>query len=106
NGGCTSFSIKNNREYADLLVDLDYENRIEIGEFIVLNEPAFILGNYKKEAQIKRRPEKLNLRLGDKPVIWLDKKNDRIGFADKTRCRVQSIDSVESFAIQNVLPAK
>lgn len=105
-GGCTSLSIKNNREYADLLFDLDYESKIEISENITLAEQTYITGNYKKDVQIKRRPEQLNLQLGDKPVIWLDNKNGKIGFADKTRSRVQSMDEVESFAIQNILPAK
>src|SRR5690606_15317270 len=105
-GGSTSLSIKNNREYADLLIDSDYESEIEVSEMIILAEQTYIMGNYKKDAQIKRRPEQLNLQLGDKPVIWLDKKNGKIGFADKTRSRVQSIDEVDSFAIQNILPAK
>lgn len=106
NGGCTSFSIKNNREYADLLIDEDYENAIEVSDFINLSEQTYVVGNYKKNPQVKRRPAKLNLKVGDKPAVWLDKKNGKIGFADKTRSKVEDIDAVESIAIQNILPAK
>lgn len=106
NGGSTSLSIKNNREYADLLVDQDYEKAIEVSDFFFLNEQIEIIGNYKKDPQVRRRPEKLNLKAGDKPVVWLDNKNGRLGFADKTRCKVEALNTIESFAIQNILPAK
>lgn len=105
-GGSTIFSIKNNREYADLLIDQDYENAMEVSDFILLNEQVYIIGNYKKDPQLRRRPAKLNLKADDKPMVWLDNKNGRIGFADKSRCKIEDLNAVESFTIQNVLPAK
>ena len=39
-------------------------------------------------------------------MIWVDRKNRKIGFADDNYCQVFEMDEIESLVIQNILPAK
>ncbi|WP_148304588.1 hypothetical protein [Formosa agariphila] len=106
NGGYTSFSVKNEREYPEYLVDLDYESKIEVSDFIQINENIRTVSNYKSNSKIKRRPENLKSHVGEAPTLWIDHKNSKIGFADQSYCQVFDKSEIQSFTIQNILPAK
>lgn len=105
-GGYTSFSVKNEREYSDFLVDLDYENKIEVSDYLIINEKVGTSSDYKRNSNIKRRPETLLPNNNDKATIWIDNKNSKIGFADNSYCQVFDKSEIISLTIQNVLPAK
>lgn len=105
-GGYTSFSIKNQREYPELLIDLEYEKEIEVSNYITIPKKIWTTSDYKRNENIKRRPMNLLPGNNDTPVIWIDNKNSKIGFADKTHCQVFNKPEIVSFTIQNVLPAR
>jgi hypothetical protein len=100
----SSFAIENLREYPQLLIDLEYEELMEVTSWIVLPLNINTSHDYKRIERIKRRPNKLpNNGL---PIIWLDDKNNKIGFADDRHCQMFDKFEIESFTIQNILPAK
>jgi len=104
--GSTSFGIYNCREYDDLLIDQVYEATIEISDQILLPDDVHIYGDYKKEKSIRRRPPKLVEFSGEQPVIWIDRKNKKIGFAGKALSVIYEIEAIQQIAVQNILPAK
>lgn len=105
-GGYTSFSVINRREYPELLIDSEYEKQIEVSSYITINEKISTSSDYKRNKNIKRRPINLLQNNNDLPVSWMDNKNSKLGFADKTNCQVFDKSEIISFTIQNILPAK
>lgn len=105
-GGYTSFSIKNQREYPELLIDPEYEKEIEVSNYITIPRKIWTSSDYKANGNIKRRPMHLLPGNNDTPAIWIDNKNSKIGFADKTHCQVFNKSEIISFTIQNILPAR
>ena len=104
-GGYTSFNIQNRREYPELLINTEYENKMEVSNYITINKEINTPSDYKKNKFIKFRP--LNLLSGSNaPTVWMDNKNSKIGFADKTYCLIFDKKDIISFTIQNILPAK
>jgi len=104
--GYTSLIIENNRDYPAVLVDEMYEQKMAISDYQVLQNGIYIAGNYKKEAQIKRRPPKLTELCGEKPLIWRDDNNQKIGFANGRFAKIYEADKIEKIYIQNTLPAR
>jgi hypothetical protein len=103
NGGYTSLSIKNQREYPELLIANNYESKIEVSSILELPLKIGTSGDYKRNERVKRRPPKLDSK---HPVIWIDNKNSKIGFADQTYCQVFGKNEIRQLTIQNILPAK
>src|SRR5699024_9404655 len=56
--------------------------------------------------QIQRRPPKLIEICGDRPVVWRDDENHKIGFASGRFAKVFDARKIEEITIQNTLPAK
>ena len=106
NGGYTSLSIENKREYPELLRNESYEERMVISDFLLLNGNITISGDYRKNKRIKIRPKKINLQFKDKTIIWVDDKNKKIGFSSNNLAQLFDITEINSFCIQNILPAK
>lgn len=104
--GSTSFGIYNCRDYNDLLIDRVDEAVMEISDQIILPDEVRICGDYKKEKSIRRRPPKLTELSGEQPVIWIDKKNKKIGFAGKDLSVLYEIKAIQQIAVQNIMPAK
>ncbi|NGP88264.1 hypothetical protein [Fodinibius halophilus] len=104
--GYTSFSIRNQREYPKLLIDKEYEDNLEVTSRLLIEEPISTSSHYKKNPRVRRRPPDLISNDPVCPVIWFDSKNDKIGFADRSHCQVFNWGKIESFSIQNVLPAR
>ncbi|MCE3227232.1 MAG: hypothetical protein K0S32_1783 [Bacteroidetes bacterium] len=104
-GGYTSFTIHNNREYSSLLMD-EYENEIVVSDFMLLEGNVSMSGDYKRNKKVKRRPPFLSGQFKDKAMIWSDDKNNKIGFADKNYSQVFDKNEIKSFSVQNILPAK
>ncbi|WP_378173039.1 hypothetical protein [Aquimarina sp. SS2-1] len=103
NGGYTSFSVRNQREYTDLLIDRSYESIIEISSYLEFSDRVRTSGDYKRNNRVKRRPSILESK---KPMIWIDDRNSRIGFADQSYSQTFKKDTIKQFTIQNILPAK
>lgn len=106
--GYTSFSVENKREYPALLENTEYENSMELSDYLILDskEDIHFSGDYKKDAGIKRRPPILTERFDDKPVIWRDDRHHKIGFSVGEYAYIFDKKEVKSMAIGNVLPAK
>ncbi|WP_405291687.1 hypothetical protein [Algibacter sp. Ld11] len=105
-GAYTSLSVKNERDYPELLANSDYENIMEVSEYLVIDTSVKTSSDYKRNRQIKRRPANLLPNNNDAVTIWVDHKNSKIGFADKCYSQVYNTCDISSFTIQNVLPAK
>ena len=105
-GGYTSIEIKNKREYPELLIDSEYEKKGQIDDYLYIDEEIETSSNYKFNPRIKQKFSKLNANMINKPIIWMDIKNDSIGFAYKKYYQVFKRSQIKSFSIQNVLPAK
>ncbi|MEH0155571.1 hypothetical protein V6R21_15600 [Limibacter armeniacum] len=103
-GGNTLVLIKNQREYPELLINKHYEDMIEVSDVLLIDENIKVYADYKRNKKVKRRPPKLAQT--PQPLIWVDRKNNCIGFADTKFCQVFDFKEVESLTIQNVLPAK
>lgn len=101
--GDTSLGVKNMRDYPDLLIDEDYESKIEISEMLEISEPVKVSGHYKSSKRVKRRPPIIKSEF---TTVWIDKKNGKIGFADHLYSQVIDIDDIEYFTISNVQPAR
>ena len=106
NGGYTSLSIENKREYPSLLHNESYEELMVISDFLLFKGNIKMSGDYRKNKNIKNRPEKINLQFKDNTIIWVDNKNKKIGFSSNHIAELFDIDEINSFCIQNILPAK
>lgn len=105
-GGYTSFRIENNRDYPVVLGNEEYEDKMEISQFQLLQKDIHIAGDYKKNKRIKRRPSKITALCGDQPVIWKDEQNKKIGFSGHNSAHIFDEKEIKSISIRNVLPAK
>ncbi|WP_434036052.1 hypothetical protein [Formosa sp. 4Alg 33] len=104
--GNTAVTIQNHREYPELLTDKEYEARIDISEALPLQGDLEVSKDYMKNERITYRPRAVSERFMDQPVIWTDVKNDKIGFSAHGYAELFNLDEIESFSIQNMLPAK
>jgi len=106
NAGYTSLSVENKCDYLSLLIDQAYEDRMLISDYIVLQEDIRISDDYKRNSRIKRRPQQITDQFENKTVIWMDERNDKIGFSSTLLSQVFHQDEIKSFRIQNILPAR
>ncbi len=104
--GDTSLTIANNREYNELLVNKDYEDKMEVSKYLILKKGIHFQGLYQRNSRIKRTPPKLELLCGGKPAIWLDNKNGKIGYAANGLAHILGSSEIVDIKIQNTLPAK
>jgi len=106
NGGYTSLSIENHRDYPNFLIDSDYENKMIVSNYLILDGKIDISGDYKRNRKIKRRPKKLTEQFQSQTIIWIDDVNNKIGFSSNQFSQVYEKEEIKSFCIQNILPAK
>lgn len=92
--------------YPDLLIDHDYENKLVISNFLILDGKIGISKDYKKNERIKRRQQKITDQFQDQTIIWIDDVNNKIGFSSNQFSQVYGKEEIKSFCIQNILPAK
>ncbi|WP_104384177.1 hypothetical protein [Sphingobacterium sp. HMA12] len=104
--GGTSLHFYNRRDYPSLLENLDYERVLEVSELVKLKRSWDIKQDFRKNAGVKNIPASIKQQLGRSSGIWLDKKNNKIGFAGQATCIIYDIDTIDHFEIDNVLPAK
>lgn len=105
-GGSTSLSIKNQRDYPALLENESYEKEMSIDQVISLSPSIRTPDDYKRNPDTKRRPPKLDIAYKKKTVIWKDEQNKKIGFADQFHTQIFELQNVKSFSVENMLPAK
>ena len=84
----------------------ELEKKGQIDDYLYIDEEIETSSNYKFNPRIKQKFSKLNANMINKPIIWMDIKNDSIGFAYKKYYQVFKRSQIKSFSIQNVLPAK
>lgn len=106
NCGYTSFTIENKRNYPDLLLDINYEENLEVSEYLILDGKIGISEDYKRSNKVKRRQPKITDLFNEQTIIWRDDKNNKIGFSSNQFSQVYDKEEIKSFAIQNILPAK
>ncbi|MDM1294587.1 hypothetical protein HX021_09815 [Sphingobacterium sp. N143] len=104
--GGTSLHFYNHRDYSSLLEDPVYEKTIEVSDILKLKRKLDIQQNYRHNAAVKHIPAAVNIQLGKSSGFWLDKKNNKIGFAGKETSVTYVMDDIDYFEIQNILPAK
>ena len=104
--GYTSVEIKNERDYPELLIDAEYEEKAQLDRYFCLDEAIQSSSNYKFDQRIKQKFSKLKPESINKPIIWIDKINEVIGFADKKHYQVFKRRQIKRLTVQNVLPAK
>lgn len=106
NSGYTSLTIKNKRLYPDFLVYKNYEAKITISDYLILEGNIGISGDYKRNRRVKRRPQKIIEKFDNQTLIWIDDVNFKIGFSSSNFSHVFDSKDIKSFFIQNILPAK
>jgi len=106
NGGYTSLTIENKRNYPDLLIDHNYEEKLEISAYLVLDGKIGISEDYKRSIKVKRRQRKVSDQFQEQTIIWRDDRNNKIGFSSNQFSQVYDKEEIKSFSIQNILPAK
>ncbi|MBY0534223.1 MAG: hypothetical protein K2P88_00105 [Chitinophagaceae bacterium] len=104
--GYTIFSVQNNRDYPQLLLNESYESVIQIDASLVLSDSMEMNAEYKRSARIKKRPDEILKQFGTKTVIWRDDLNKMIGFACGNFSQLFSQSELLSVSIQNIIPAK
>lgn len=102
----TTIEIFNDRDYEDLRIDQKYESVMEVSAFTPLQKEIVLIGDYKKDKSVQRLPPLLTASCGEQPVIWMDRSNGKIGFADNKQALLYDFHALERIAIQNTLPAK
>ncbi|ABG59635.1 hypothetical protein [Cytophaga hutchinsonii] len=105
-GGYTALSVENKRDYFSLLIDQPYEEGMVVSNYALLPEGIRVSEDYKRNSKIKRRPRKITDQFGDKPIIWMDERNSKIGFSSRFFSQVFDVKDIKTIRIQNVLPAK
>ncbi len=106
NRGYTSLTIENKRTYQDFLIDNNYETKITISNYLILEGKIGISEDYKRNRKVKRRPQKIIDQFNTQTVIWTDDVNCTIGFSSGNFSQVYDREEIKSFCIQNILPAK
>lgn len=105
-GGYTALSVENRRTYERLLIDIGYEEKMSISDYLILRGKVGISDDYRRNEKVKRRQNKLTEKFRNEAVIWTDDVNNKIGFSSGSYSQVYEKDEIKSFCIQNILPAK
>lgn len=106
-GGSTHLQMINVREYPELLIDAEYENKMQVDDFLLIDEEMKCLCKYKTTAEVKRRPPLLTERFGKQPVCWRDDKNGILGMADERFAIIYPLETLEKeIDILRMYPAK
>ncbi|WP_343565642.1 hypothetical protein [Sphingobacterium sp.] len=104
--GGTSLHFYNLRDYPYLLENAEYDQLIEVTELVKLKNKWDINADYRRNAAVKNIPSNVQQQLGKSSGIWLDRKNNKIGFAGRKTSLIYDIKDIDFFEIENVLPAK
>ncbi|WP_454881579.1 hypothetical protein [Sphingobacterium detergens] len=104
--GGTSLHFYNHRDYPYLLENSVYDQLIEVTELVKLKNKWDIKENFRRNAAVKNIPTCIQQQLGKSSGIWLDKKNNKIGFAGRETSLIYDIEDIDFFEIENALPAK
>ncbi|WP_159023304.1 hypothetical protein [Formosa sp. L2A11] len=105
-GGNTSITIKNQREYPELLIDVVYEKAIVISETLSLDGDFSCPEDYMRNSRIKYTPKSITEKFKAGTIIWTDSVNEKIGFASKGYAQVFDLAEIKALNIRNVLPAR
>lgn len=100
----TFFTIENKRDYSHLLQCNEYEKKLEVSALHHFTENLRLNADFRESNHVFLRPKSLQNQ-GDL-IIWIDLKNDIIGFADKQYCLLFTASHIEYFALMNIRPAK
>lgn len=105
-GNWLYFTIINHREYFDLLQDVDYEDSMEISQYLTLGKEVQFGLNYRLYSQVKRTPPLLERFVRKKPAIWRDDKNGYLGISAEGFSVKYPLSQIEKIEIERVFPAK
>ncbi|EKB03501.1 hypothetical protein HMPREF9711_02828 [Myroides odoratimimus CCUG 3837] len=102
----TSLNINTKYDYPDLLSDDIYAPKLVLSATYVFNYSLTAPSNYLRNERIKSTPDLVKLQSKNNSVIWIDKLNNRIGFADKAFSITFNKEEIDSLTLWNTLPAK
>ena len=93
----------NDREYPYLLDNFDYERKMKISAYFILEEPKLSLAQgYFSNLNIKNNPPLIKERFGNKTVIWRDDVNKVLGFSKEDKAHIYSFDEISHISIRNI----
>lgn len=104
--GSTSIHFYNERSYEHFLENPHYEKIIEVSEALSFNALIEINLNHIENDSIKTIPTLVKKRLNENSGIWLDRKNQKLGFAGIDTALILDHNEIKAFTIQNTLPAR
>jgi hypothetical protein len=105
--GYAYLEIKNERNYADYLIDTDYETNIQLSKCLFLDRHFATGSDFRRSRYFQQTPPKVVEQLTGltiKFVIWLDELNGKVGFANLENAMIFPLDIIASFQCQNVIP--
>lgn len=100
------FCIINFRDYTHLLLDAEYENNMEVSEYMTFRKEVEFYINYKYYKQVRRYPPLLERLTDSSPALWRDDKNGYLGIAAEKYSIKYPINQIERIEIERVFPAK
>lgn len=100
------FDIRNNRDFAGIRQNQDYEAVMHIDKLLLLDEFIWIDDDYKKSKYIKRIPPKLVEQYPAQPLVWQDDVNGVVGIADWQNAVIIPKQKLEGVVLFVARPAK
>lgn len=104
--GSTSLHFYNERSYKHFLIYEDYEKIIEVSEVLPFNALIEINLNHIENDSIKKIPVPVKNVLKQNSGIWLDRRNQKVGFAGTDTALILDHKKIEAFTVQNILAGR
>jgi len=79
-----------------------FNGKIEIGKYIEFK----YIGVNKREEYLFKTPDEILKILNNRNLLWVDEKNDLLGYSSVKRSKLFILSEIKGFEIQNMLPAK
>ena len=105
--GYAYFCVKNERIYPDYLTDPAYELNLEMTNFLFIGKSFSIGSDFRRSQYFRQTPLKVVEQLAVLSasfIIWLDKPNGRVGFANRESAMIFPLEILASLQCENVIP--
>ncbi|WP_106917771.1 hypothetical protein [Chryseobacterium aurantiacum] len=79
-----------------------YNEKVEVDKYMEIDHAG--VKNY--EDYLFRTPDEILKIFNNKMLLWVDQKNNLLGFSDSKRSKLFILTDIKGFEIQNMLPAK
>lgn len=99
------FSKKENLASNQVIPDENlpiYHGKIEVGNYIEFK----YIGVNERDDYLFKTPDEILKILNNRNLLWVDEKNDLLGYSSVKRSKLFILSEVKGLEIQNMLPAK